>query len=178
MSALAGPRAHSVFNLPRSGHAHRARGSAERGGSLRFAPARDTGQGDVVESWPDDRGGGRCGVGIDRRSTRALPVHSADADPACVRVSHRLRLRACVWGSGGDVSLGISYASNNPESGQAAMKDFVATAFALWLLTVPAVAAAQEAVFVVRHAERADTSTDSLLSAAGECVVAWHFSRS
>ncbi len=48
------------------------------------------------------------------------------------------------------------------------MKGFVAAAFALWLLTVPTVAAAQGAVFVVRHAERADTSTDSLLSAAGE----------
>jgi phosphohistidine phosphatase SixA len=48
------------------------------------------------------------------------------------------------------------------------MKDFVAAALSLWLLTVPSVAAAQGAVFVVRHAERADTSTDSPLSAAGE----------
>jgi broad specificity phosphatase PhoE len=48
------------------------------------------------------------------------------------------------------------------------MKGFVATAFALWLLIAPAVAAAQAAVFVVRHAERADTSADSPLSAAGE----------
>jgi len=38
---------------------------------------------------------------------------------------------------------------------------------ALWLLAVPTVAAAQGAVFVVRHAERADTSADSVLSAAG-----------
>jgi broad specificity phosphatase PhoE len=48
------------------------------------------------------------------------------------------------------------------------MTRLVAAAFALWLLTVPTVAAAQGAVFVVRHAERADTSPDSLLSAAGE----------
>lgn len=44
-----------------------------------------------------------------------------------------------------------------------------AAALALFLLTVPAVAAAQGgAVFVVRHAERADASPDSVLSAAGE----------
>ncbi len=48
------------------------------------------------------------------------------------------------------------------------MKDFVAAAFALWWLMAPTVAAAQGAVFVVRHAERADTSGDSPLSAVGE----------
>jgi broad specificity phosphatase PhoE len=35
-------------------------------------------------------------------------------------------------------------------------------------LTVPAAAVAQEAIFLVRHAERADSSADSALSAAGE----------
>jgi len=35
-------------------------------------------------------------------------------------------------------------------------------------LTVPPAAAAQEAVFLVRHAERADSSADSALSDAGE----------
>jgi phosphohistidine phosphatase SixA len=38
----------------------------------------------------------------------------------------------------------------------------------LVLLAAPTVAAAQGAVFVVRHAERADTSADSVLSAAGQ----------
>lgn len=52
------------------------------------------------------------------------------------------------------------------------MNGFVAAAFALWLLTVPTVAVAQGAVFVVRHAERADSSLDSLLSAAGEARAA------
>jgi len=47
-------------------------------------------------------------------------------------------------------------------------KNMSATLFALWLLAAPAIADAQEAVFVVRHAERADTSEDSLLSAAGQ----------
>ena len=41
-------------------------------------------------------------------------------------------------------------------------------AFGLWLLATPTVAVSQEAVFVVRHAERADASADSLLSAVGE----------
>ena len=40
------------------------------------------------------------------------------------------------------------------------------------LLVLPAVAAAQEVVFVVRHAERADQSSDSLLSAPGEARAA------
>ncbi|RPI49091.1 MAG: histidine phosphatase family protein [Acidobacteria bacterium] len=48
------------------------------------------------------------------------------------------------------------------------MKGFVATAFAFWLLIAPTVAAAQGAVFVVRHAERADTSADSPLSPVGQ----------
>ena len=47
------------------------------------------------------------------------------------------------------------------------MKRLVASAFALWLLIAPTVAAAQGVVFVVRHAERADASADSLLSTAG-----------
>jgi phosphohistidine phosphatase SixA len=47
------------------------------------------------------------------------------------------------------------------------MKGFVATAFALWLFIAPTTAAAQGAVFVVRHAERADTSADSPLSTLG-----------
>lgn len=47
------------------------------------------------------------------------------------------------------------------------MKGFLLTALAFWLLIAPPVAAAQEAVFVVRHADRADTSADSLLSAVG-----------
>ena len=46
------------------------------------------------------------------------------------------------------------------------------TSFALWLLAAPAIADAQEAVFVVRHAERADTSEDSLLSPAGQARAA------
>jgi phosphohistidine phosphatase SixA len=48
------------------------------------------------------------------------------------------------------------------------MKQCLAATFALCLLAVPTLAAAQGAVFVVRHAERADSSADSLLSAAGE----------
>ena len=49
----------------------------------------------------------------------------------------------------------------------------VATAaIALFALTVPPAAVAQSAVFVVRHAERADTSPDSVLSAAGEARAA------
>ena len=48
------------------------------------------------------------------------------------------------------------------------MKRFVATAFALLVLIAPTVAAAQGAVFVVRHAERADASADALLSADGQ----------
>ena len=48
------------------------------------------------------------------------------------------------------------------------MKSFAVSAFALLLLAAPAAVAAQEAVFVVRHAERADTSADSVLSPAGE----------
>ncbi len=48
------------------------------------------------------------------------------------------------------------------------MKGFLVAALASWLLTTPTVAAAQGAVFVVRHAERADTSSDSLLSAVGQ----------
>ena len=48
------------------------------------------------------------------------------------------------------------------------MKRLAATAFALALLIIPTVAAAQGAVFVVRHAERADASADSLLSGVGE----------
>ena len=47
------------------------------------------------------------------------------------------------------------------------MKRFGAAAFVLWLLVTPTVAAAQGAVFVVRHAERADTSADTLLSTVG-----------
>jgi phosphohistidine phosphatase SixA len=47
------------------------------------------------------------------------------------------------------------------------LKTFAATACGLWLLLAPTVAVAQGAVFVVRHAERADTSADSLLSADG-----------
>jgi phosphohistidine phosphatase SixA len=47
-------------------------------------------------------------------------------------------------------------------------KNVSAALFALGLLAGPAIADAQEAVFVVRHAERADTSEDSLLSAAGQ----------
>ena len=39
---------------------------------------------------------------------------------------------------------------------------------ALLLLAAPTAAAAQGGVFVVRHAERADTSADSVLSAAGQ----------
>ena len=35
-------------------------------------------------------------------------------------------------------------------------------------MTVPPATAAQEAVFLVRHAERADSSPDSTLSTAGE----------
>jgi broad specificity phosphatase PhoE len=52
------------------------------------------------------------------------------------------------------------------------MKILLAFAFALWSLAAPTVAAAQGAVFVVRHAERADTSADSLLSSAGEARAA------
>ena len=52
------------------------------------------------------------------------------------------------------------------------MKHFLATAFALWWLAAPAGAAAQGTVFIVRHAERADTSADSLLSAAGHARAA------
>ena len=43
----------------------------------------------------------------------------------------------------------------------------IRTAFALCLLAVPPVVSAQEAIYVVRHAERADQSADSLLSPAG-----------
>ncbi len=50
--------------------------------------------------------------------------------------------------------------SKHKPSEAGVMKGFVATAFALWLLIAPTVAAAQEVVFVVRHAERADTSAD------------------
>lgn len=52
------------------------------------------------------------------------------------------------------------------------MKIVLTSALALWLLADPTIAAAQGAVFVVRHAERADTSADSLLSAAGEARAA------
>jgi broad specificity phosphatase PhoE len=47
------------------------------------------------------------------------------------------------------------------------MKILLAFSFALWSLAAPVGAAAQGVVFVVRHAERADTSADSPLSAAG-----------
>jgi phosphohistidine phosphatase SixA len=47
-------------------------------------------------------------------------------------------------------------------------KGVFGTLFVIWLFAAPTVAAAQGAVFVVRHAERADTSADSVLSAAGQ----------
>jgi phosphohistidine phosphatase SixA len=47
------------------------------------------------------------------------------------------------------------------------MKILLAFAFALWSVAAPAAAAAQGIVFVVRHAERADASPDSLLSSEG-----------
>jgi phosphohistidine phosphatase SixA len=49
------------------------------------------------------------------------------------------------------------------------MRRFVAAAFVLWLglLVTSTVAAAQGVVFVVRHAERADASADTLLSTVG-----------
>lgn len=43
----------------------------------------------------------------------------------------------------------------------------LALACGIWLLVAQASAAAQDAVFVVRHAERADSSADSPLSDAG-----------
>jgi hypothetical protein len=53
-----------------------------------------------------------------------------------------------------------------------ASRAVAAAAIALLAVTVPPAAAAQSAVFVVRHAERADTSADSVLSAAGEARAA------
>ncbi len=52
------------------------------------------------------------------------------------------------------------------------MKGFFAGAFALLLVAAPTIAAAQGTVFVVRHAERADASADSLLSGVGEARAA------
>ena len=43
-----------------------------------------------------------------------------------------------------------------------------ATAAVLCLLVLPSAAASQEVVFLTRHAERADQSSDSLLSSAGK----------
>lgn len=47
------------------------------------------------------------------------------------------------------------------------VRSVMAAAIVLWLLVAPTGAAAQGAVFVVRHAERADTTADSTLSDAG-----------
>jgi phosphohistidine phosphatase SixA len=52
------------------------------------------------------------------------------------------------------------------------MRRGVALLVALWCAALPSPAAAQSAVIVVRHAERADASADSLLSAAGEARAA------
>jgi broad specificity phosphatase PhoE len=49
---------------------------------------------------------------------------------------------------------------------------FAVAAIALWLLVAPTVATAQGALFLVRHAERADTTEDSPLSAAGHARAA------
>jgi broad specificity phosphatase PhoE len=48
------------------------------------------------------------------------------------------------------------------------MRPVVPLLVALWCAALPSLASAQAAVIVVRHAERADASADSLLSAAGE----------
>ncbi len=53
-----------------------------------------------------------------------------------------------------------------------ASRAVAAAAIALFALTLPPSASAQSAVFVVRHAERADTTADSVLSAAGEARAA------
>ena len=53
-----------------------------------------------------------------------------------------------------------------------ASRAIAAAAIVLFAVTVPPEAVAQSAVFVVRHAERADTSADSVLSPAGEARAA------
>jgi phosphohistidine phosphatase SixA len=66
----------------------------------------------------------------------------------------------------------MSLSSSEPTASEittmTSMKIALTFALALWLLAAPTIAAAQAAVFVVRHAERADTSADSLLSAEGQ----------
>ena len=52
------------------------------------------------------------------------------------------------------------------------MNRFIVTAFAFCVLVSPPIAAAQGVVFVVRHAERADTSADSVLSTHGHARAA------
>ena len=52
------------------------------------------------------------------------------------------------------------------------MRALVRSLFVLLLIAAPGVCAAQDAIFIVRHAERADASADSDLSPAGEARAA------